>query len=331
MESTVDATRPYQVCLHLGPATDLGPNVKAVDLTPAAPTADSVLEALRGSSLAPADMRSRVLVQLGQDGPTSALLYAALIGFAGRRLDVSFQGQSHLLADLDANLRALPDAGRPEEAINQVQIGGPARTDMPYLPAIDPNNRVAVSIVRYAKRVRLVVSGDPLTAVLQLVAVSALRRGKVDRLPFLVVGEEPAPTEDAPLAEAGICLDTLRRNAEDLRRSLRSDNRDSLAPAQEPTARSKRLDAAGNIDIETVLTRLGSKIGEAGEDWHCPRPERHTNGDQNASMKVTRGRVRCYRCDPERIDALRLVMDVLRVSPDEAADWLLSDQVRLAA
>jgi hypothetical protein len=36
-----------------------------------------------------------------------------------------------------------------------------------------------------------------------------------------------------------------------------------------------------------------------------------------------KGQVRCYRCDGERVDSLRLTMDVLGLSPDEAAAWLV--------
>jgi hypothetical protein len=59
--------------------------------------------------------------------------------------------------------------------------------------------------------------------------------------------------------------------------------------------------------------------------WHCPRPDRHRNGDANASMRVDEQGARCFRCDPEKIDSLRLVADVRGISFDEAADWILSN------
>jgi hypothetical protein len=45
-------------------------------------------------------------------------------------------------------------------------------------------------------------------------------------------------------------------------------------------------------------------------------------------MRVQKGVVRCYVCDPERVDSLRLVMNTLDATADEAATWLLSDAVR---
>lgn len=349
---TVPASRPYQVCLYVGPSTPTVEGVRVVDLTPAEPTPASVLDKLRASDLTPADLRSRALFVADGDSEyrTATLLaYSALIGFAKRRIDVSFavDGDSLSMADFDAQLRKIKDAGRPEQVLATAQLGGPARQDLAYVDATAAFTGEVVSIIRYARRLRLVPLHSTAQALQQLVAVAALRaRGTVDKLPFLCDGTEPGPSVDTPNEVVGLCLDTVRRNAEELRRSLRSDNREAIADRVEQTTQQRRLTEADAVPVEAVLQRLGarSKIvevaakpgtpeAEAGaptqiEVWHCPRPNRHTNGDANPSSRVTvqhdSALFQCFRCDPERVGSLRLVMDTRGLTAPEAADWILS-------
>jgi hypothetical protein len=339
--------RPYQVCLYVGANTPVLPEVRVVDLTPHAPTAQAVLDKLRASDLNPSDLRSRVLFvtdAAGEHHRAALLTYAALLGFAKRRLDVAFGTDADAIdmAAFDASMRSQRDAGRPETPIAQAQVGGPARTDMLYvdLASFTPEK---LSVLRYARRLRFVPPAVIAHALPQLVALAAVRaRGDSDRLPVLCDGTEPLALPDG--TEPGIDLDALRRDAEEIRRASRTDNRDAFADKVELSARQSRLLAADSVDIRTVLTRLGTisktvmidpKPGtpehEAGtpvpaEVWHCPRPERHTNGDATPSSRVhdKTGTFRCFRCDRERVGPLRLVMDVNGMTADEAADWLLT-------
>jgi hypothetical protein len=188
-----------------------------------------------------------------------------------------------------------------------------------------------VSAIRYAKRVRFVPaaqSSPALDAVSQLIILAGLRaRGDVDRLPYLVKGDEPVAA-DGEDGVVGLCLDTLRRGAVEARRAMRHDDRSQLAPKAELTARQRMLLAASAVPIESVLTWLGASRDESSELWHCPRPERHNHGDANASMRVVRGKTQCFRCDAERVDSLRLVVDTKGMVPDTAAEWLLVEVER---
>jgi hypothetical protein len=349
---TVTAARPYQVCLYVGSSAPTLPGVRVVNLTPAADTAESVISALRSSDLTPADLRSRVLFVA--DGGSvyhrrSLLTYAALLGFAKRRLDVSFglADEALVMSDFDAALRRTPDAGRPTGLLPQAQVGGPARTDLLQVDLAKGLTPETASVLRYSRRLRFVPPPALAHALPQLVVIAALRaRGDTDKLPFLCDGSEPAPVPADSTEVVGICLDTLRREAEDIRRSFRSDNRDALAEPVPTPAWRERLVLAASIPVVETLNRLGarSKLIEVDakhgtdqaargekvtvEVWHCPRPDRHTNGDATPSARVTvKNGVtswQCYRCLRERVDSLRLIMDVRDCTADEAADWLLA-------
>lgn len=336
--------RPYQVCLYVGPSAPTLEQVRVVDLTPVDADTQTVCATIRGASLTPEDLRSRVLFVADPDPAyrdRALVTYAALIGFANRRLDVAFavDGQAMAMDELDRSVRTLPAPDRPAEHIDLAQAGGAERTDLPWVAlgttGISPD---AVAVIKYARRLRLVPADHVQIALPQLVVVAALRaRGATERLPLLCTGDEPADPD------AGICLETARRGGEAARRDLRSGTRDALAPA-EPT-RFDRLEEADAVPVEKTLLRLGAKskvvdlparpgtpehaagVTVPTEVWHCPRPDRHTNGDATPSARIVikdeRAEFQCFRCDPERVGSLRLVMDTLGLTGDEAADWIL--------
>jgi hypothetical protein len=326
--------------------------VRVVDLTPAEPTAQGVLDALRKAPLSPSDLRSRVLFLADGDSETdrdvALMTYAALLGYAKRRLDASFEldGAPLPLADFDKALRRSADLGRPEELPAQLQVGGPVRDDLPHVDISSGFSPALVTAIRYARRVRFCPSPLLALALPQLVAVAALRgRGESERLPFLTRGDEPVEVDESGVV--GVCLNTLRRDGEELRRSLRSDNRDAVADKVELTARQQRLLDASNLPVEQTLRRLGARSRMVETDprpdseeaargekvtvelWHCLRPENHTHNDATPSARVSPMRedllgFRCFRCLPEKVDSLRLLMWAHDLSADEAADWLLA-------
>lgn len=328
----MNETRPYQVLLYVGTNAPVVEGVTVVDLTPASSTADAVLERLKDSGLTPADLRSRVLFATdvdvdGESATRTVMVYSALLGFAGRRIDIAVGDDLISTSELDDMARALPDSGRPDPIPEHVQVGAVDHGELPSVGirgALGPDE---VSLVRFARRVRFVPAPSPLVALTQLLVVAGVRqRNRADRLPFLCDGTEPAEIPaDAETDTVGICLDTLRRAAVDLRRTLRPDNRSELADRAELSARQRQLLAAAAQPIEITMLRLGANVADDGEQWHCTRPERHNNGDANPSMKVVRGKVRCFRCDAERVDSLRLAMDTRDWSADEAATFLLQD------
>lgn len=341
--------RPYQVCLYVGPQAPTLDGVRVVNLTPTEHTSDGVIAALRSAELTPADLRSRVLFVAdgGNEYRTATLMvYSALLGFAKRRIDVAFaiDGEAIPMDEFDARVRKMPVMERPETPADTAQVGGEARTDLTYLDANSAMSAGGAATIRFARRLRFVPPAATALALPQLVAIAALRaRGQMDKLPLLCDGTEPAP--EGVTDAAGVCLDTLRRAGEEIRRGLRSDTRDALAPRLEENP-NFRLAEADAIPVERTLVRLGarSKIIEMAakpgtpehaqgttiptEVWHCPRPDRHTHGDANPSSRiVTKGETtlfQCFRCDPERVGSLRLVMDTLGKTGAEAANWLLN-------
>ena len=326
VENTRESHDQYQVCLYTGPTPPVLGGVKVVDLTPESVTEEAVLGRLRESGLTAADMRSKVFFLADCDPRSAVAVYAALLGFSGRRLDFAdSQGVPVDAAELDRSARSLADSGKPDNPPVQVQVSPVLHPDLRTISTTAPLTPDDVSAVRYAKRVRLVAPPHSTAAsIAQLIILAAIRsRGDTDRLPYLVEGDEPAPPEEDPTAVVGLCLDTLRRAAADLRRGHRLED-DTLVEKAGLTARQRTLLAASAVPVEDALRRLGASQDEESGLWHCPRPERHTHGDANASMRVVNGRVRCFRFDQERLDSLRLVMDARRLLPDEAAAWLLS-------
>jgi hypothetical protein len=121
-------------------------------------------------------------------------------------------------------------------------------------------------------------------------------------------------------------LEDLSRETAELRRNNKTDNRDALVETVEPSARQKQLIQAADTEMLVVLNMLGSEQNIETGYWRCTRPERHRNGDANPSCVVEDNTMRCFRCDAEPVDALRLVMDTLNLSPDDAANKLLELQ-----
>lgn len=345
-ETPADVAPTWALVLTIGDVADFVPaDARVVDLTPADDSAAAVTAAVRDAGLTPADLRSRALVVASADADVRVRVlatYAALCGFAGRRLDVLVDGQMLELGDFDRLLRSAGDAGRPTEIVESLQVGGPERTDLPRVDLTDGFTPAGLSAIRFARRVRLVPADSTAMSLSQLVAVTAVRgRAGNERFPLLSDGSEALDATDA-----GLDLHAIRKDSEDLRRSLRGDTRDALADFVAPSPRAKRLIEAAAHDLPTLLAKLGSKskmieVPERNSEgeltggtvevqaWHCPKPQNHTNGDASPSARIlpTRDHVdgfRCLRCLPERVDALRLVMWALGYSADEAADWILA-------
>lgn len=315
----------YQLVLHVGASPGIAA-AHTVEIKPEQSTPDAVLDAIRISGVSPSDFRSQALVSFDCDPALAVMVYAALCGFATRRLDFTVDGVLVPAAPVDATSRRLPDAGKPDAVPSQVQVGMVAHESLSSVLFDKELTAEAASLVRYARRVRFVPADNTRDAVLQFLVVAGMRaRERTDRFPYLCDGTEPAPSPDAPIEVVGVCLDTLRQRALELRREHRSGSRDSLAESVMTSPRQNKLLLAGLTDIEAAMRALGGRQNADTGLWHCPRPERHTNGDANASMRVNRGKTRCYRCDGERVDALRLAVDVLGVTPDEAAHWLLEN------
>jgi hypothetical protein len=323
MSDNRSTQRPLQLFVWVGAsAAPALPAAKTAQVLPGTCGAQDVVEAVRAAGITPADLRSNVLVgfDAAVDVVTAMAVYVAMTALAARRLDAMCGPRTAALSDLDAKLRKLPEPQRPTDPPECVQIGAD-HPDIPVVTLDGPDAPEALVAVRHARRVRLVPSQDVLGSLTTLVAVSALRaRPGFERLPMLV---RAADAGSGDHQGAGFDLDTVRAGAFELRRSLRTENSTALAPRVALTARLARLVAAAAVPVEETLAALGSHSPD-GTLWHCPRPDRHRNGDANASVRVDAGTVRCFRCDAEHVDSLRLAASVRGCSLDDAADWLLT-------
>ena len=317
----------YQVCLYVGtPPTELAA-ARCIDVTPVGLDAEHMLDAISSAGIDATDLRSKAVISLSCDAPTAILAYTAATSFAGRHLDALVNDQLIQAASLVAAGTKLHQP-RPGHVLDGLQVGA-EHSDMAFVSLSDRLSSEDALNIRWARRLRFVPSTDTATALSQFIVITAIRnRPAGERYPFLVEGHEPAAPADAPLTAVGIDLDDVRVRALAIRRSVKTGERDALADFVSPSARRVHLASAADLPIEETMARLGARYNETTELWHCPRPERHSNGDATASMRIQRGRVRCYRCDSERVDSLRLVADTLDLSPDEAAAWLLSGQTR---
>jgi hypothetical protein len=307
-------TTDLTLLITVGDATGTSGAPRTLALSAGLLTPEERAEEL-ASLLTPPDLRSRAAVLVSDDLAVTASVYAALVGFAARRLD---------LADTDTAVRAERTELRlelawleeiPEEATFEL-----SSLRSPLAPRRDDDEDSAAGLITAEEAARLALSrrlsvtadGLPtLDALLRLLRVASLRaRTGTERLPLLAAGEQT------------IDLESYRRAGNEVRRrfTVRTDR--PLAEAVEPSDRLGRLQAAASVPMPTVLGALGVVQAETGR-WHCPRPDRHRNGDRTASAKLnTQGRFQCLRCDAEPVDPLRLVADCLGVGPDEAATWL---------
>lgn len=319
------SVRPYQVCLYCGPNPPAAENMTVINVTPKSSSPEDALEMLRTCGLTPADLRARTVFLAEGDATTAMVVYAALIGFSNRRIDVASGSDLLDVAPIHEMAKRLEDEGKPAEPAELVQVGV-VHPDIPSVGAGTTLSEAEVTLIRYARHARFAPVGDGIISALsQLILVSGVRvRNNADRLPVLVEGSEAVPEADSEEV-IGLDLDAVRREAIEFRRTQRFDERSAIVEPVEPSVRQKHLQAAAAIEIEETLERLGAQLDQESGLWHCPRPDRHTNGDANASLKAAKGLVRCYRCDAEAVDSLRLTADTLSISADEAADWLLSD------
>lgn len=330
-----DATGGYTICVHLGPAPDalVAAGVRCVSLDVTEASLDAVIAALEASSLVAADFRSHALFSVSDDIARDVALatYAGLVGFAQKRPDIAVGSRIVQARSLNSLARSVEDAGVPDPVPAQVQVGSvqhPALHSVLFSSEIDP---VDASAVRHARRLRFAPADDTAAALTQFIIVAGMRakHGR-DRFPYLCDGTEAWDSSD-PLHIVGLCLDTVRDRANQLRRGRHAGDRSFVVDVEELDDRRTALQQAAALPIEPVMVWLGGRQNPESGLWHCPRPERHNNGDANASMRTYRGGTRCFRCDGERVDSLRLAVDVLNLTADEAAGWLLERARRNAA
>lgn len=307
----------YNLCVYCGPQPPVIEDLRVVDVTAPDASIESVAGTLAQSGLTPSDFRARAVFICDADPELALVTYAALCGFATRALDVVSRGTTVRAAQFDRPAGAV--VPRPPATPELLYVGRAAPAAQPLVSLLHERSTAETAMIQHASRV--VLTADPATPVAlgQFLMLAALRRrGHNERFPLYAASADSVPVD----------LELARRRGAEVRKSTRPDTMGSLVDQLPPTPRQERLSLAASSDVTTVLLRLGVTY-QVGDDgvvlWHCPRPERHTNGDANPSTRVTKElRVRCFRCDPEPVDALGLVMDALSMTGDEAAEWILT-------
>ncbi|WDZ87490.1 SAV_2336 N-terminal domain-related protein [Micromonospora cathayae] len=335
--------RGYELVLRVPGAPPAPAGVRTVELRLAdgAESPEGAVGALRASGLSAADFVARVVLFAGEVRET-LIHYAALYGFAGRRVDAYAERRLLRLSQPDPEYDDFPDAGRPDGYLEWGQAGGPPAAAVPTvsLDLRDPRN---VTVIRYAARLRLVPPPTPRAALQALVRVAAIRRrDRGERLPFLSTGREPAPVGKEDPAQ-GVDLERVRRAGQNHRQELRRADHivDDLLPPRPRPPWLRRMAEANAVDIRTVLARLGSEPDETGK-WRCPIGPAHDGPahdgpahdgpahDGAATVRVSGdNRARCARCQAEKVGPVRLVVEARGIAPDEAVSVVLGEEHHL--
>jgi hypothetical protein len=319
--------------VHCGEGDPPVAGAVVVRVTPDEPTRAAAEKAVAASGLSSADTRTKVVFSTSAGPELSAVAWAATVGFFDRLVDIvigdkaiGFGLASPLpgveMAAVGSLARCVSEVEDPDvQADLCVQLGAPHAE----VPEVEPTP-AGLARLRLARRARVVTVPADTYATMGRVALAAAvrRRGNKERLPGLVVGDEPF--DPKAKGEAGIDLDSVRRGAHSIRKAARVDNRDALCEPVALTGRQQRLAAAAQVDVEAVLHMLGSQrsvIIRAGVTavWTCPVATHGVDLEQ-ATVQVVRGVAQCVRCGRDKHDALRLVMWAKGCTADEAADDL---------
>lgn len=309
----------YQVILYAGDCVPTLEGVSVVDITPTSNSLESIVNAIKSAELTAADLRAKTLLVLGDLEVELALkLYSLVLGFAGRRINISVDGVIIDAASMNHLGVISKDLGKPEEPI-----------EIFHLKQENFNSKIEhtveeVTDLRYARKCILTNNLSLKDSLEIFIKATGYRvRNNGDHLPSLTVSDKFEGIEEDMLID----LNEYRKVGNELRRLVKTDDRGAIVESAESSERDKLLESASRLPIEIALMFLGSYADESGELWRCPRPERHRNGDLNPSMKINEEKVRCYRCDLEAIDAVRLIMDSLEITPDEASKIILAELI----
>lgn len=276
----------------------------ALPLTPGSCTPDHVVDALTQAGVTAADIRSHAELDLDATLTTADVLttLSVIYGLTGRWVRTVIDGNAEdftTIADQASELAHSFKRKNPAVTYTDVQV--------------DPHGAPPeVSTIRFAPNVTL-LPGSPAELVSKFVFVSALRFRRTEHFPNYL----PAPGEEE------IHLDKARRAGGKLRADTRPKVGNHLAPEADLPDRLRDMAAAGRVDIDKVMTALGAVHNTDEDRWHCPRPQRHTNGDRTPSMMMyDDNTTQCFRCDAEHVDPVRLVADSLNITGDEAVVWI---------
>ena len=314
----------YIVCLYTGSKPDLNAQT-FINVTPESVSIEDMISSIVSANISAADLKAKTVVSLEGDVARSVLMYSLIVGFAGRRIDFLADG---ILVDSNAMYNSVyelvKEIEKPEVLPEFTQIG---KEQFEGVYWVDMSAKLSVEDlfhIRFSKRVRISLDDvNTNKALTTLITVAAIRnRNGSDRFPILVkYHNDPLfLTSENPEEQLafGYDLEQIRRKGNEIRRENKLDDRSTVVEKIELTDRLESIELAGKIDVSKALIMLGSEYNSETDFWRCPRPARHRNGDANPSMKVIEGKVRCFRCDQEPLDAVRLIVDTLNLTADDA-------------
>jgi len=287
----------------------------------------ATIDALRASGLDLGHMAAKV-VFIAPPGTSGLPAYAAVVGFTHRWVDAYADGSVLELAGSEPGTESMGDVASPDGFHLWAQVGGPQVDGMPTVAfPSDPDGPLDEDIVRvvhHASRLRMVPPSSASAALRMLARVTALRTKARNRwrMPVLSTGTEPLPV-DKSTQRQGVDLELIRQAAERYRKETVKERETTEAiSAPAVSALNQRIAQADATDPATLLRRLGA-TSEDGLSWTCPR-DRGDHAD-NLLKVGTGGRVSCRRCFPREVGLVRLTAETLRLTPDEAAAFILND------
>ena len=327
-------TSDYKLCIIVGErSAERAPKNERTEMY--IPATKDYIDALEKSGLTASDTKTKTLVELKEKSLEALTIYAALCGLASRTLDCEIDGVLCRFVNIPQSADSVPARDQSNPLEDVLIVGSAPGIDMNFAQMLETENMIRI---HNAKKVVLTgeftanpsISGEEFLALVQNVMLIASIRQKpsASRYPSLHVSTtyELADLTKIQQGDASLLLDleAIRKEGGKIRRSSRTDDRTELMSPVDLTMRQRVLMEAAEVNVEETLVKLHSHRNEDTGLWRCSRPQNHRNGDANPSSHVDDNKVRCYKCDLEPLDPLRLVMETLNISPDDAATWLLS-------
>ena len=286
------------------------------------------MAALEQSNITAPDLKTKTLVIVQENSIEALQMYVALCGVAARLLDCATQKSLHH----PSAAPSVPIASVQSLGDTTVLVGDKSEISISFDDILGAEQ--IAQIIAAKKVVLLVGSNTDYTADTEKYdkIVGAMLTIASARIRECYPSVATVDATNSSLVQSILSgdmsnvvdLEEVRKAGAALRRAKRVDDRSEVASPIDLSARQRYLMQAASVSVEETLMRLDSHVNAETGFWRCSRPNRHRNGDANPSSHVEGNKVRCYRCDKEPLDSLRLVMDTLSITPDEAATWLLA-------
>lgn len=299
------------------------------------PADKDYIGALEKSGLTASDTKTKTLVVLKERSLEALTTYVALCGLASRTLDCAIDGVLCHFLSIPQSADPVTPLGSSSPPEDILIVGTAPGISMDFAQMLEEENIVRIHnakkvVLTGAFAVNPSIFGEEFLTLVQTVMLLASVRQKpaAARYPALHISSTYDVSDLVKIQQGDtsflVDLEAIRKEGGKMRRSSRTDDRTELIPPVDLTPRQRVLMQAADVNVEEILTKLQSYRNQDTGLWRCSRPQNHRNGDANPSSHVENNRVRCYKCDLEPLDSLRLVMETLNISPDDAATWLLS-------